>query len=329
MKLLETAAVPFNLVLSRYEKVETARAFVIDASIEAISMIIESQALQDEMELETMEGPITADKLFTNPAVKDEAFRMRGEWDKKGWDKELLRSITMALFKVRGDFHPPALLIYSVPDDDFITVACRDVLLTSDGFHRQLPVLRTKTLLKWPLRDHNSTDDKELPLKCRGRERIEYDDGMEVTLQNKELGTTALKAEAYDDAKYSYGLASLVLNRITEELEPEQHLEIRTINVALNSNSALCALKQENWLEAIDYATRALEIDPNNAKALYRRAQAYDAREDWDEAIADLEAALIVAPEDVAIPKLLSRAKKGKSKQAGKQKALYSKMLSK
>ena len=116
----------------------------------------------------TMEGPVTADKLFQDPAVKEEAMRMREEWDKHGWDnkdRDLLRTITMGLFKVRGDFHPPAICIYSIPDEDFVTVACRDVLLTADDYHRQLPVLRTRPFLHWPLRDHNSTDDKELPLK--------------------------------------------------------------------------------------------------------------------------------------------------------------------
>jgi len=189
MKLLESAAVPYSLLLSRYEKVTTGRAMVVYVPLEAIRLLVESQALQDELELSTMEGEITADKLFTNPAVKDEAHRLRAEWKRLRYDMDLLRSLTMALFKVRGDHHPPAILVYSAEDDDFLTIVCRDILLTADGYHRELPVLRPKEWLTWPLRDHNSTDDKELPLKARGKERLSFEVGMEVATENKTVGS--------------------------------------------------------------------------------------------------------------------------------------------
>jgi len=330
MKLLETAAVPLNLLLSRYEKVDKCYAIVIDAPMAAIRMIVESQARQDELEMATMEGPVTADKLFQDPLVKEEAMRMRAEWDKHGWDKELLRAITLGIFKVRGDFHPPGILVYSIPDEDYITVACRDVLLTADGYHRQLPVLRTRPFLHWPLRDHNSTDDKELPLKARGQERLPFALGLEVAEKNKALGTLALREKNYDDAIYSYGLAHLVSNRVTEEVTPEEHAEVLDLRLACYLNQAMCSLAQEAWLDAIDYCTRALEVDPNSVKALYRRAQANDAREEWDSTIEDLNRAAEAAVDqkDSAIPKLLAKAKKAKKAQAGEQQKLFSKMLS-
>jgi tetratricopeptide (TPR) repeat protein len=39
-------------------------------------------------------------------------------------------------------------------------------------------------------------------------------------------------------------------------------------------NVSLCSLKLEHWLRAITSASKALDYDPKNAKALYRRAQA-------------------------------------------------------
>ena len=47
------------------------------------------------------------------------------------------------------------------------------------------------------------------------------------------------------------------------------------LRLALHLNVTQCALKTERWDEAITHATRALEIDRRNAKAIYRRALAH------------------------------------------------------
>uniref|UniRef100_A0A2K5QXC7 peptidylprolyl isomerase n=1 Tax=Cebus imitator TaxID=2715852 RepID=A0A2K5QXC7_CEBIM len=63
-------------------------------------------------------------------------------------------------------------------------------------------------------------------------------------------------------------------------------------------NIGACKLKMSNWQEATDSCLEALEIDPSNTKALYRRAQGWQGLEEYDQALADLKKAQEMAPED-------------------------------
>lgn len=48
------------------------------------------------------------------------------------------------------------------------------------------------------------------------------------------------------------------------------YLQAKDVKKAASLNLAAAALKQQNWGEAIKQATRVLEVDPGNVKALYR-----------------------------------------------------------
>ena len=52
-------------------------------------------------------------------------------------------------------------------------------------------------------------------------------------------------------------------------LTDEQKETLQSLNLSLHLNSAAAFNNQENWTKGIDHATRALEIDGNNVKALY------------------------------------------------------------
>ncbi len=55
-----------------------------------------------------------------------------------------------------------------------------------------------------------------------------------------------------------------------------------------------CFLKLEMWNKAVDNCSAAIEIDGRNAKALFRRAQAWMGLKDYDKAQADLKLCLEV-----------------------------------
>ncbi len=74
---------------------------------------------------------------------------------------------------------------------------------------------------------------------------------------------------------------------------------------------------------------QALEVDPNNTKAMYRRAQAYMGQGDNVEAEQDVKRALLLAPQDVDLLNLQKRLRVVLREEAQKQKAIYSKMFSK
>jgi tetratricopeptide (TPR) repeat protein len=69
----------------------------------------------------------------------------------------------------------------------------------------------------------------------------------------------------------------------------------------------------------------ALKLDANNAKVLYRRASAYEAKKDFEAAEADLKQAAQLAPEDKAVAALAARVQAQIKRQLEKEKKMWSK----
>jgi tetratricopeptide (TPR) repeat protein len=72
-------------------------------------------------------------------------------------------------------------------------------------------------------------------------------------------------------------------------------------------NRAACYLKLENYEAAVMDCTRALELGPNDPKALFRRCQAYEALSKIEEAFVDAATLLRVDPKNTAIQPVLKR----------------------
>lgn len=69
----------------------------------------------------------------------------------------------------------------------------------------------------------------------------------------------------------------------------------------------------------------ALKLEAGNTKVLYRRAAAYEAKKLFDEAKADLDVALKLAPEDKAINALSTRVAAQIKRQQEQEKKMWSK----
>merc|ERR1712150_454952 len=70
------------------------------------------------------------------------------------------------------------------------------------------------------------------------------------------------------------------------------------LNVAGFSNQALCHLKLSSGIEAFKACESALKIDATNIKALFRRGQAAELNQDWEDAIGYFKALLEVDPKN-------------------------------
>ena len=70
-----------------------------------------------------------------------------------------------------------------------------------------------------------------------------------------------------------------------------------TLAFAYN-NRAFCHLKLSNYIPAIADASKVLEIEPDNTKALYRRAQAFRGVDDLTSAERDLTSVLVLDPKN-------------------------------
>ena len=72
-------------------------------------------------------------------------------------------------------------------------------------------------------------------------------------------------------------------------------------------NRAACYLKIEKYNEAIVDCTRAVEIAPNDPKALFRRCQAYEALERHQDAYKDAVRVMTIDPKNKAVQQVLTR----------------------
>lgn len=102
-------------------------------------------------------------------------------------------------------------------------------------------------------------------------------------------------------------------------------LKVERENILLASylNLGLCYLKTEQYLLAKDYCNKALAIDPNNEKALFRRGQAYLALASPEIAIKDFEEVVRIEPNNTAAVKQITACNNLKKKQFAAEKKLY------
>jgi len=101
----------------------------------------------------------------------------------------------------------------------------------------------------------------------------------------------------------------------------------KTLAVALLSNSAMAKLKVNDADGAISDCTRALQMDEQNVKVLYRRAQGHMAKGHNGDATADADKILEIEPENKLAVQVKNTVKQNIAKDKQKEKALAAKMF--
>jgi len=156
--------------------------------------------------------------------------------------------------------------------------------------------------------------------------KLKYDDRMKLVISNKAEATELFKDGNTEHAAMRYAKA---LNHCDSffDLSEEQKGEVKKAKAALYNNMAMCYIKLEKWLKARENCRYVLEIEPENVKALYRRAQTHTEEKNWDEAEVDIKKALELSPEDKAVARLVAVCAKGKKKEKDKAKKTFGKMF--
>ncbi len=85
-----------------------------------------------------------------------------------------------------------------------------------------------------------------------------------------------------------------------EEKEKSNALKIICFN-----NLAAAKVKTSQWHKVIQLASAALQLDPNNIKALYRRAKGLNNIKEWEHARKDIKKALELDPNNVDVKREL------------------------
>jgi len=166
---------------------------------------------------------------------------------------------------------------------------------------------------KPPLIPPNSTLLLEIELVSTTspmKEKFQYnrDEKLVKAQRFKEMGTKLYQEGFFRRALvegYVEGLTYIEDKRQEfEEYIQDQAPEYIAMRVVLHSNAAQCAIKIKAWAEVIKHCSRALKLEPKNAKLLYRRATGYLKSNQIPAARADINIAMEEAPTSAEILQL-------------------------
>jgi tetratricopeptide (TPR) repeat protein len=166
--------------------------------------------------------------------------------------------------------------------------------------------------------DDEDHDNRKLPTKER----------MRMVTKNKEEGTELFKGGNWRMAGARYSKALTHAAKFFD-LSPDDAEQVKEVKLSLYNNLTMCYIKMSNWDQVLRNTGEALALDEGNAKALFRRAAAHEARKDWDKALADLKSAAAANPDDKGIPKAQDRVRKMVEKEKAKEKKMWGNVFGK
>jgi len=142
------------------------------------------------------------------------------------------------------------------------------------------------------------------------------------TLEQKNKGNALVKAGKYSEAlaQYQKGMDQGDFIHSLGEADMALHRELIP---QIRLNMALCHLKLGQCAAATETCTQVLAADPRNVKALYRRGSAHRTAGNFEEAKADLLAAIRLAPADAAIREEYERLRKAIADYDAKQRSTF------
>lgn len=122
-------------------------------------------------------------------------------------------------------------------------------------------------------------------------------------------GALTIKSASNDhikNGKYSEALEGY--DRAIENLRPHTGGdEVKTLQLQLLSNAALCHLKLKNFEKAMSTCEDALKLDPRAVKPTFRRGLAHEGLGDLSQALLDVKLASSLSPEDKTVLAELTR----------------------
>ncbi|KAF2832621.1 peptidyl-prolyl cis-trans isomerase D [Ophiobolus disseminans] len=153
---------------------------------------------------------------------------------------------------------------------------------------------------------------------------------LKVATELKDMGNAAFKKQDLKLGIKKYEKALRYLHEYPAPLDNDPadlFPKLNALKINVYSNLALLQNKTNQFPEALESATKALDIEgiseKDKAKAYFRRAQAKVGKKSDEEALKDLNEAIKYAPGDAGIVKELEGAKKRVQARKDKEKKLY------
>jgi tetratricopeptide (TPR) repeat protein len=149
----------------------------------------------------------------------------------------------------------------------------------------------------------------------------------------KEMGNVAFKESNFLMAKRHYEEALEIIRPHKEatpvnDITPEKVQEMKSLFISLYGNTSMVHLKEENWSEVITSTAEILKHEPENIKALYRRAVAHHRTGGYEESREGLNLVLSLDSSNAAAKKELAEVLKSLKEQKRKEKNAMSGMFS-
>nr|XP_012421902.1 PREDICTED: peptidyl-prolyl cis-trans isomerase FKBP4 isoform X2 [Odobenus rosmarus divergens] len=205
-------------------------------------------------------------------------------------------------------------------------------------------------------------DRRELRFEVGEGESLDLPCGLEKAIQRMEkgehsvvylrpsyafgnVGKEKFQIPPNAELKYEIHLKSFEKAKESWEMNSEEKLEQSTIvkergtvyfkdaqkaqglRLASHLNLAMCHLKLQAFSAAIESCNKALELDSNNEKGLFRRGEAHLAVNDFDLARADFQKVLQLYPSNKAAKAQLAVCQQRIRKQLAREKKLYANMF--
>jgi peptidyl-prolyl isomerase D len=156
------------------------------------------------------------------------------------------------------------------------------------------------------------------------------DDILKIATELKDMGNAAFKKQDLNLGIKKYQKSLRYLHEYPAPLESDPadfFPKLQALKISVYLNCALLQNKTNQFAEALESSTKALEIegisDKDKAKAYFRRGQAKVGKKSDEGAVEDLNQALKYAPGDAAIVKELEGAKKRVQARKEKEKKAY------
>jgi len=163
------------------------------------------------------------------------------------------------------------------------------------------------------------TDHKDMSLT----EKIQY-------MNHKRLvGNQFYQEENFEAAANCYVKAVKCSNEGAPSTDNSELLqEFNTLKIKCLNNLTTCQIKIRDYQEALKNCNQTLDIEPENAKALYKKGKILSSMSEYDQAIECLTKSARLEPNDPTIRDELSKAKQKRIEYQKKEKSLFSTMIS-
>ncbi|XP_023804601.1 peptidyl-prolyl cis-trans isomerase FKBP4-like, partial [Cyanistes caeruleus] len=162
--------------------------------------------------------------------------------------------------------------------------------------------------------------------KAKESWEMNTDEKLEQSSIVKERGTQYFKEGKYKRAALQY---KKIVSWLEHEsgLPEEEESKAKSLRLAAHLNLAMCHLKLKEYSQALENCNKALELDSNNEKGLFRRGEAHLAVNDFELARADFQKVIQLYPSNKAAKVQLVTCQQKIREQHEKEKKMYANMF--